>query len=393
MSDHLLFATIAAGGGHVATARAMAQAVRALEPDRRTRVSDLMLELGFERQDRQHKDSWRWLLARPRLVRVGQRVLDAAPGVTVALYRRWLDDLAQRAAEVLMAERPALVVANHGFLATALTRAQRRYGMELPLVVFATEPLDASALWAEPEVERMVAPSEAARSHLLRLGVPAARCDVVGYPVQRAFLQAPARAAARAALGLEARFTCLLALGGEGIVREPEALVRPLLQRGLQVVAVAGRNHELQRRLEALAAAPATGAAGGRLLALGFTERMAECIAAADVVVGKAGPASSMEALAVGRPLALTSYAGLNERAVVRFVRERQLGAYLPTTEALEAAADAWLTPDGEAALRSAERRTAELDFAGMSRDLGRYLLFYAQHRRPPEAWTSRGLS
>ena len=131
----------------------------------------------------------------------------------------------------------------------ALTRAQRRYGLRAKVLTFATEPLDASALWAEPDAERVVVPSEAALADLLRYGVPEGKIDLIGYPVQQSFLHAPLKAAARAALGLEDRLTCLVSLGGEGVGNRAEATVRTLLEHPLKpyVVAVTGRNAALKR--------------------------------------------------------------------------------------------------------------------------------------------------
>ena len=61
----------------------------------------------------------------------------------------------------------------------------------------------------------------------------------------------------------------------------------------------------------------------------GYTQDMASYLAAADVFVGKAGPASVYEALAVGRPVILTGYAGLNEKGVLRFVVRNGLGRHV----------------------------------------------------------------
>ena len=100
----VFFATIAAGGGHVATARAMAQSLGAVYPGAfETQVSDYMLELGRRHPgvrtfDQRHKALWKVILAHPRLARYGQRVLDAAPasptqvisGCCAPLRRLWL---------------------------------------------------------------------------------------------------------------------------------------------------------------------------------------------------------------------------------------------------------------------------------------------------------------
>lgn len=369
MTD-FLFATIAAGGGHVATANAMAEELkRRYAGAVSTHVSDIMAEFGFEALDRHHKQSWKRMLKRPQLVRTGQRLTDATPGLTRALQNLLLDRFAREAADRLNERTPDLVVANHGWLATALTRSRRKYGLKVPVVVYATEPFDASALWAEPQVDEMIAPSLSAREDLVRLGVPATSIRVLGYPVRQAFLKPPDKAAARAALDLDANFTCLLSLGAEGVAGEALSIARLLVERGHQVLAVAGRNVTLERALIELAAD------NPRLAPFGFTDRMPELLAAADVVIGKAGPASTMEALAVGRPVVVTAFAGLNEERVVRFLETRNLGAYAPDITTLDAELERWAAP---AARERAAATAAALDFAGMTGRLAEHLMAHA---------------
>ena len=360
----------------MATAHAMAEALHELRPQGvRTQVSDVMAEFGFGRLDRRHKDSWRSMLRRPHMVRVGQRLMDAAPGLTRAAQNALLNDFARTASERIDALAPDLVVANHGWRATALTLARSRHGMRTRMLVFATEPFDASALWAEPKAEWVVAPSAAANEDLVRLGVPEQHVLVLGYPVRRAFLTPPQQAAARTALGLESDFTCLLSLGAEGVAGAALELAETLARLDVRVVAVAGRNAELERGFARLAAHDP------RVTAVGFTERMPEYLAAADLVVGKAGPASTMEALAVGRPVVATSYAGLNEERVVRFLQSRALGGYAPTASALSQQVAEGRQPDR---LEGARQAAAALNFGAMSGRLAEHLLALARGEPAP---------
>lgn len=370
MSRTILFDTIAAGGGHVATARAMRDAVERLSGGEvRGEIRDAMRALGLERQDREHKRSWATLLRAPRLVRAGMRVMNVAPRVVHALEARVLDELARRAAGDLASRNVDLVVVNHGFLMVAYARARRRYGLRRPVVTFATEPFDANALWAEPHADRVVAPSHAARRHLIRLGVPGERIDVVGYPVAGALLTPPTREAARRRLGLPAEGRrALLSLGGEGVADRPERWIDALLDAGWRVSAIAGRNVALAERL---ARHPA---AGATLDVHGFVDDMPLRLSAADAVVGKAGPASVMEALAVGRPFLATSHAGLNEAAVIAYLERSGLGRAVAEPAALAPA----LTATSDA------RPRARPDFPAMANRLGRHLLDLANGAAPP---------
>ena len=369
----ILFATIAAGGGHVATARAMAEAVERYYPGRfETRVSDYMKEVGVTGLDRRHKDSWRRALRYPVLARSGQRIIDTFPRPAMVAQRRILRGFARAAAADLAVTSPLLVVSNHGLITTGLAEAKRLYGLRAPVLTFATEPHDISAYWAEPRADRIVVPSEGIKQDLMRFGVPAEKMEVVGYPVRQQFLNAPTREVARERLGLENRFTCVVAFGGEGVGGRQTRLVRTLLDSEIapQVVAITGRNEALRKELLKLRVAP------GKLRAEGFLEDVSVYLAAADVFVGKGGPASVYEALAVGRPVLLTGYAGLNERGVVRFVERRGLGHYVRTREML--LDKVRLYASDPSAGEGVAARCRELSLESKTEHLARYIVRYA---------------
>ena len=354
-SRTILFDTIAAGGGHVATARAMRDAVQRVSDGRVTgEVRDAMAALGLDTQDRRHKRSWSRLLRAPGLVRAGQRAMEVAPALVHAAEARWLDELARRAATDLNTRPVDLVVVNHGFLMVAYARAKRRYGLRRPVVTFATEPFDANALWAEPHPDRVVAPSLPARAHLIRLGVPAERIDLMGYPVADAILRLPPQREARRRLGLPDGRWALLSLGGEGVADRPEAWIDALLAADWRVMVVAGRNEALRDRLSRHPGA------GPRLSVHGFVDDMPLRLAAVDVVVGKAGPASALEAVAAGRPFVATSYAGLNERAVVDRLEAMDVGRYVPRTADLPDALAASVEAGVPTSVRAAFRRMSD---------------------------------
>ena len=368
----IIFATIAAGGGHVAGAWAMAESVEHHYPGRfELRVSDYMKDLGITGLDRFHKDSWRRALRYPILARVGQRVIDAFPRLTISVQRRILRGFARAAAADLGEDPPLLIVSNHGLITTGLAEAKRIGGLEVRVLTFATEPFNISAYWGDPRADRVLVASEESRRNLLRFGVPAGKMTVIGRPVRQAFLNAPPRDEARARLGLEDRFTCLVSFGGEGLGRNPRASILGLLETDLplQVVAITGRNEALKEELKALGAE--------RLRVEGFVDNLAEYLAASDVFVGKAGPSSVYEALAVGRPVLASGYAGLNELGVVRFIESRGLGHHVRTTAALAREVRRYAGDPG--LLREVARRCRELDLASSTERFAHHIVGYAR--------------
>jgi 1,2-diacylglycerol 3-beta-galactosyltransferase len=372
----ILFATIAAGGGHVATARAMSEAIEHYYPRRfELRVSDYMKEVGAEDVadlDQLHKDIWRFMLRYPILARTSQRLMDALPRLTIAAQRRLVRGFAKAAAADLGEDPPLLIVSNHGLMTAGLAEAKLIGGLKARMLSFANELFGICSYWADPHADRIIVPSEEARRDLMRFGVPEGKMSFVGfgYPVRQAFLNVPSKTEARARLELEDRFTCLVSSGGEGVERNQLALVRALLSSDVspQVVVIAGRNEALKQKLKAL------GADGLRIE--GFVEDMATYLAASDVFVGKAGPASVYEALVVGRPALVTGYTGLNEVGVARFVEREHLGRYAKTLGMLVEGVRHYASDP--ALLEEVARRCCEMDLAAATERLAHYIVRYA---------------
>jgi UDP-N-acetylglucosamine:LPS N-acetylglucosamine transferase len=196
---------------------------------------------------------------------------------------------------------------------------------------------------------------------------------IIGRPVRQAFLNGLAKPEARERLGLEDRFTCLVSFGGEGVGRNPRGLIRSLLDSDvpLQVVAITGRNETLREELRTLR--PSTRG----LRVEGFVENMAEYLAASDVFVGKAGPSSVYEALAVGRPVLASGYAGLNELGVVRFIENRGLGRHVRTTAALTREVHRYAGDPG--LLEEVAWRCRELNLASSTERFAHHIVRYAR--------------
>ncbi len=383
--DSILFTTIAAGGSHVSTATAMAQAVTRHEGNRfEPKVFEPMPEYGFERLDRRHKAGWRRALENPWTIVWGQRLLDAFPAGSIGFHRALLRSFARKAAQVLNEQDPALVVANHGWLTVAMTLAQREFGLRVPVLNFETSTMNANALWADPQAERFIVASHVSRDLLIRFGLPADRVDVVGYPVREQFLNPPSKSAAREELQLPPGFVCLVSLGGEGVGGESLEIAKILTDDPENVVLViAGRNERLKEQLEQLARERPN------LRVVGFVNDVATYLAAADVVVGKTGPATVYETLAVGRPLFAPNTFGMAENKLLAMLERNDLGGYTPVEQLPGVVAELRANPER---LDEIKAKTAALDFPGMAERIARYISHYAQERTPAREVCGEGV-
>lgn len=161
---------------------------------------------------------------------------------------------------------------------------------------------DAAAhrMWAHPGVDRYVVCSQMAAG-TIRQYLPAADVVVLPPPVRPAFFAAPGRAESRDALGIDRAVPCVLLLGGGWGLGGLADVAAGLVSAGYRVLAVAGGNQRLRRRLEGLARRlPRRSGAG--LTVYGYTAEVPVLMAACDVVVTTPGQ-SCHEARVVRRPL------------------------------------------------------------------------------------------
>jgi UDP-N-acetylglucosamine:LPS N-acetylglucosamine transferase len=139
--------------------------------------------------------------------------------------------------------------------------------------------------------------SQVAEAAVLRFQ-PDARVQVVPRPVRPAFYQALGQARARTSLAIPPGERCVLLMSGAWGIGQVAAAAEALAEAGVHVLAVAGRNARLARKLAAVAARQP------RIRAFGFTDRIPDLMSAADLVITSSGDTCT-EARTVGRPLLL----------------------------------------------------------------------------------------
>jgi processive 1,2-diacylglycerol beta-glucosyltransferase len=188
-------------------------------------------------------------------------------------------------------------------------------------------------IWVREGTDLFLVTSPAAAASVRRY-LPRAAVAVVPPPVRAAFYAAPSQQEARAAVGVAPADFCVLVIdSGWGFGPLVES-VAALARAGVHVLAVAGRQQVVERRLRELA----------RLTPLvtpfGFTDRVPELMAAADLVVALPGATTCSEARVVGRQLLLLDVMPGHGRD--NLLHELELGgahACLPTAEGVTASA------------------------------------------------------
>jgi UDP-N-acetylglucosamine:LPS N-acetylglucosamine transferase len=279
--------------GHDVVAEACDVSLRSL--DWSTQTVDAMRLLG-KRSDTGGKAIFRAMMAVPGLYDAFHFAsLRTGNSLTMALDAAARRRMIPRLRACLDASPPDLAVSVYATAASAINQLADGYpGMRH--VVFCTD-VTPHRLWVHPNVDLYLVTSTVAERGVRRFQ-PEARVRVLPTPLRAPFYDPPSMASARARLNLPGQDRCVLLISGAWGIGPLAEAARALAEAGVHVLAVAGRNARLERQLRSVARRQP------RLHCFGFTDRIAELMAASDLVITSSGDTCA-EARAVGRPLLL----------------------------------------------------------------------------------------
>ena len=325
----IIFAMIEAGGGHKSPAEAVHGALSALYPDRYTLLLlDFMKSTGCTSLDLKHKESWNFLLAHPFLCRSGEIVSDLAGPVFRLGLRYYLAPFYSYAYRFVAWQRPDLIFSTHPFNSLALDHVRKKYDLRFTLLTYLTELFNASSLWTLKGSDYFLVPTREVKQKLARRGIAEERLKVFDFPLRSQFIiHKESEEEVIRSLRLEkGKKVLLMSLGGEGSV-DLSSFIDVLVENRvpLNVIAVTGKNNSLKKTLGARYKS-LRGCVTLRVL--GYTEHMNDLMGAADFCFIKPGPSTTMEALALQKPLIFSRPVHQGERSNIRYAVKHGIGFF-----------------------------------------------------------------
>lgn len=346
-----------AGGGHRAAANALHQVMRNQGRDFDVRLVNLQEVLdsidvfrkvtGLRLQDLYNVMLKKgWTLGSPQLTAGMHLVIRMFHGQAVrALEPFWRES------------RPDMVVSLVPNLNRAIHESLQRTLPGVPLVGILTDIADYPPhFWMERQEQHYICGSDKAVEQAHALGHPSHRVHrVSGMILNPTFYEIPPlapeeRARQQAALGLDPKKPVGLVLfGGQGAAVMLD-IARRLPDR--QLILICGHNAKLRAKLQALPhAAP--------MFVEGFTKDVPRYMQLADYFIGKPGPGSLSEAVAMHLPAIVERNAWTlpQERYNAEWIREQGIGIVLKNFKRIAKAVDELLEPSAYERFRAATAR------------------------------------
>ena len=270
--------------------------------------------------------------------RLGNAAFDVAPQV-IAEWP-WGQRAAGRALQALFGrsllraighERPDVLVATYPGASEVLGRLRLARRLDVPVVSAVTD-LASLRYWAHAGVDEHLLIHEESAAEVRRIAGPATRVTAAHGLTDPAFRAPLAPGAARAVLELPAGGSMVVVSGGGWAVGDLRGAVDTALHvRADHVVVLCGRRADVHAEL--------TGRYRGvaAVSVWGFTDRMAELLAAADVLVHSTAGLTVLEAMMCGCRVISFGWGRGHIRANNRAYREHGLAAVAGSRVELEA--------------------------------------------------------
>lgn len=289
------------GGGHQRVAEVLEAAWRRLLPDVRVEVVDFFERFVNPAVNRLTRSLY------VRSVRHAPRLWGAFYAATGNIRpdsatQRFINRLGKaRLSAYLRQHAPHVVVSVHPTPAGSLSELKGEGKALQPSAVVLTD-YAVHSQWIHPHVDLYCVASEEVRAGLVDRGVPASRVRVTGIPVDPAFAEPADRAEVARRLGLDPTRTTVLVMAGAyamlGGILDVHRVLSGLPQR-VQAVFVCGRDDSLVQRLRQRSRRRPD------FHVHGFVTNVHEWMAAADLLITKAGGLTVSEALVRELPMVI----------------------------------------------------------------------------------------
>jgi UDP-N-acetylglucosamine:LPS N-acetylglucosamine transferase len=347
MQRKIDFIYIDSGGGHRAAATALSEVIRRQQRPwdlRLLNIQDLLNPIDFIRKSTgiQFQEVYNIMLRRSWTLGTAQ-LIPVMHMLIRLLHRAQVRILEQ----YWKRSRPDMVVSLIPHYNRAFKEALERAWPGTPLVTVLTDIADYPPhFWIERQDQYVICGSNRAADQARALGLPSERILRVSGMILNPKFYAPPnldRGAARIRLGLRPDApTGLVLFGGEGSI-EMVKIARDLndARPGVQLILLCGRNKVAAQRLRSLRSRMP-------MFVGGFTSEIPHYMALSDFFIGKAGPGSISEALAMRLPVIVerNAWTLAHERYNADWIEEQQVGIVVSRFSKVAEAVGEMLKPE-----------------------------------------------
>jgi UDP-N-acetylglucosamine:LPS N-acetylglucosamine transferase len=226
--------------------------------------------------------------------------------------------------------RPHAIISTHFFPAAIVSYMYPRF--QVPNGVVLTDYVS-HHIWVNPNTQLFFVAHEGMVDELKQLGVDEAKIRVTGIPIRPVFTQELNRFDLKQKIGLDSNKPTLLVMSGGNAIGPLAEVLKVLGRFGeyFQILVITGHNQKSFLQLQEMFREMHM---NGKVL--GYVDNIHEYMAAADLLISKAGGLTVTEAITIGLPLAIIQPTPGQEDGNTEFLTKAGLGVYLRSVRELE---------------------------------------------------------
>lgn len=296
---------VKAGKGHYVPAKAINEQLGKLGVE--SRLIDFFDYLDLEWLENINQRSWRFLLRFPSFERHFIKSVDnSRDGKKMAV--RLVRSLRKKKLISNINEfYPDFILTTHPYPATVMSTLLKSLGYNIPVYYYATDVFTSPSFAICPNLRKFYIATQEGVDDVRSRGLSDEQVVLCPFPLQESVANQPrlSKKEARKKIGIdESMFTMQLNLGGEGL--GSLSLLESIVDDDLpvQVVVIGGINDEMKNRLKKLVTHVHD--KRPKIIIRGFIDNVYDYLAAADVIVGRAGINTILEAIYAHRPFIIT---------------------------------------------------------------------------------------
>lgn len=255
------------------------------------------------------------------------------------IFRVYKKKLEEMMAEEIAKDRPDLIISVAPFVNLPTSEAARKQG--IPYLIITTDNdlqnfVHGLQGISHPQLKIVIAPYlNLSRTMLLERNISDQNISVLGFPIRSDFLEKKDRNALKSHYRIDSQKPVVLVVigGAGGNVAFDYAENLGKTQLGIHLIVCAGRNQELAKSLRKIQLHPTNS-----MTVMGFTDKMADLMTIADLIITKPGTLSTTEALAMHLPVLVdcTSPVIAMEQANIDVILKYGVGTTIQQMKQLE---------------------------------------------------------
>ncbi len=329
MDKRILILTAGFGEGHNAAARGMRDGLTAVDRAAAVEVRDIFAETYGIANDLVRKGYLAMINRAPRSWGRLYQWLDRQEEYGPRL--RWLFLARGRLSQLLARFQPTAVVMvypAYSYLLEAILGARPALFRR---VVCITDSITVNAIWYRCAADLFLVPNEQTAARLDKARVPGWKVRVTGFPVSPKFaaLRQP-----RTPPGAEEDWRILYMINAGGRVAT-EVIERLARLPNVCLTVTVGRDERLQRVVETVNAQ-----APRKFEIIGWTDQLPRLMRESHLLIGKAGGATTQEAIAAECPMIITQVVPGQEEGNAQLIEESSAGVVAMTPDSIAAAVE-----------------------------------------------------